>query len=132
MPRFSLWHSANTRSLRALWAFKEMGLRRGVDYNLEVLSFPPRQHHPTFLQRNPLGTVPWFEHREAWDNEPRAAMSECASLREAGCFDLCVASPCLLPAACCLTPCALADPYLAGLSLASAGRVPFPCMLPSS
>ena len=75
-PRFRLWHSVNTRSLRVLWAIEEMGLRRGHDYELTVLKFPPRQHQPDFLSTNTLGTVPWFEHQEAGDAAPRAAMSE--------------------------------------------------------
>ena len=33
-----LWHCAGARSLRPLWALEEMGL----DYELEVLPFPPR------------------------------------------------------------------------------------------
>jgi glutathione S-transferase len=75
-PRFTLWHSRNTRSLRILWTFKELSLQRGRDYTLNVLKFPPRQHHAEFLERNPLGTVPWFEHQEAADVAPRASMSE--------------------------------------------------------
>jgi glutathione S-transferase len=42
--------------LRALWALEEMGL----DYQLTHLEFPPRLHHPEYLQVNPLGTVPAF------------------------------------------------------------------------
>ena len=75
-PRFTLWHSRNTRSLRILWTFKELALQRGRDYTLHALKFPPRQHHAEFLERNPLGTVPWFEHQEAADDAPRASMSE--------------------------------------------------------
>lgn len=75
-PRFTLWHSRNTRSQRILWTFKELSLQRGRDYALHTLKFPPRQHHEEFLQRNPLGTVPWFEHQEATDVAPRASMSE--------------------------------------------------------
>jgi len=33
-----LWHCHNARSLRPLWALEEMGL----DYELELLPFPPR------------------------------------------------------------------------------------------
>ena len=75
-PRFTLWHSRNTRSLRILWTFKELSLQRGRDYTLHALKFPPRQHHTEFLERNPLGTVPWFGHQEAGDVAPRASMSE--------------------------------------------------------
>jgi len=77
MPRFRLWHSLNARSLRVLWTFEECGLKRRRDYDLVTLPFPPRQHTPDFLERNPLGTVPWFEHTEPGDTAgPRAAMSE--------------------------------------------------------
>lgn len=49
-----LYHCQDSRSLRALWALEEMGL----DCELVVLRFPPRVHHPEFLEVNPLGTVP--------------------------------------------------------------------------
>jgi glutathione S-transferase len=32
----------------------------GLDYELEVLPFPPRVHRPEYLQLNPLGTVPFM------------------------------------------------------------------------
>ena len=51
-----LWHCYTARSLRALWALEEMG----VDYELEVLAFPPRMFQREFLDVNPLGTVPYF------------------------------------------------------------------------
>ena len=76
MPRFRLWHSADARSLRVLWTFEELGLKRGRDYALHTLPFPPRQHKPEFLAQNVLGTVPYFEHQEAHDAAPRAAMTE--------------------------------------------------------
>ena len=79
-PRFTLWHSRDTRSLRVLWTFEELRLQRSRDYRLHTLPFPPRQHNPEFLKTNVLGTVPWFEHQEADDASPRAAMSEsCAA-----------------------------------------------------
>ena len=48
-----LWHCYTARSLRALWALEEMG----VDYELEVLAFPPRMFQREFLDVNPLGIV---------------------------------------------------------------------------
>lgn len=51
-----LYHCADSRSLRPLWALEEMGL----DYELIRLDFPPRMHHPDYLEVNPLGTVPAF------------------------------------------------------------------------
>eukprot|EP00966_Prymnesium_polylepis_P291450 6731765-Prymnesium_polylepis.1 len=66
---------------------EECGLRRWrphassvADYELVTLPFPPRAHVPEFLERNPLGTVPWFEHQEPGDAAPRAAMSESCAI----------------------------------------------------
>lgn len=52
-----LWHCHNARSLRPLWALEEMGL----EYELEILPFPPRMFKKEFLGTNVLGTVPYFE-----------------------------------------------------------------------
>lgn len=52
-----LWHCKDARSLRPLWAMEEMG----IEYEVEVLPFPPRVFQKSFLQVNPLGTVPYFE-----------------------------------------------------------------------
>ena len=49
-----LYHCANARSLRPLWALEEMGL----DYELVVMPFPPRSEYEGYLDINPLGTVP--------------------------------------------------------------------------
>jgi glutathione S-transferase len=76
LPRFRLWHSADTRSLRVLWTLEELGLKRGKDYAMRTLPFPPRQHTPDFLSTNVLGTVPYFEHQEVGDATPRASMTE--------------------------------------------------------
>ena len=51
-----LWHCAGSRSLRPLWALEEMGL----DYDLEILPFPPRVFKRDYLDVNALGTVPYF------------------------------------------------------------------------
>jgi len=51
-----LWHCHNARSLRPLWALEEMQL----DYELEVLPFPPRYLQKEFLEQNVLGTVPYL------------------------------------------------------------------------
>ena len=51
-----LWHCHDARSLRPLWAMEEMGL----DYDLEVLPFPPRFMQREYLETNVLGTVPYF------------------------------------------------------------------------
>lgn len=51
-----LWHCKDARSLRAVWALEELG----VPHDLHLMAFPPRLHHPDFLQVNPLGTVPFL------------------------------------------------------------------------
>lgn len=52
-----LWHCHNARSLRPLWAMEEMG----VEYDLEILPFPPRIFKKEYLGINALGTVPFFQ-----------------------------------------------------------------------
>lgn len=49
-----LYHCAGARSMRPLWTLEEMG----IEYELEVMPFPPRYLHKEFLKINPLGTVP--------------------------------------------------------------------------
>ena len=63
-----LWHCAGTRSLRPLWALEEMGL----DYELEILPFPPRVFSKTYLGVNRLGTVPFLRDGETGMTESSA------------------------------------------------------------
>lgn len=49
-----LYHCADARSFRALWALEEMEL----PYRLHVMPFPPRVRQPAYLDENPLGTIP--------------------------------------------------------------------------
>lgn len=51
-----LYHCAGARSFRPLWCLEEMGL----DYELKLMSFPPRFTEPGYLDLNPFGTVPTF------------------------------------------------------------------------
>jgi glutathione S-transferase len=51
-----LYHCADARSLRPLWALEELG----ADYELVNMAFPPRATYPGYLNINPLGTVPAF------------------------------------------------------------------------
>ena len=51
-----LWHCPDARSFRPLWALEELGL----PYELRMLPFPPRAHARSYLELNPLGTVPLF------------------------------------------------------------------------
>ena len=55
-----LWHCKDARSLRALWTLEELG----VAYRLHLLQFPPRLSDPSFLEVNPLGTVPFLRDGE--------------------------------------------------------------------
>jgi glutathione S-transferase len=50
----SLYHCVAARSFRPLWALEELAL----DYELKMLAFPPRFIDRSYLQLNPLGTVP--------------------------------------------------------------------------
>ena len=52
----TLYHCADARSFRVLWALEELGL----DYRLEMLPFPPRVRAREYLDINPLGTIPLF------------------------------------------------------------------------
>ena len=57
-PRPILYHCADARSLRCLWAAEEVGM----DVDLRVLPFPPRAFAPEYKEVNPLKTVPgWVE-----------------------------------------------------------------------
>jgi len=55
-----LWHCYNSRFLRPLWALEELGM----DYDLEVMLFPPRDRHEGYTDVNMLGTVPYLEDGE--------------------------------------------------------------------
>ena len=66
-----LYHCAGARSFRALWALEEIGL----EYDLEILPFPPRFAAPGYLTINPLGTIPFF-------TDGTAEMTESAAIAE--------------------------------------------------
>jgi glutathione S-transferase len=53
-PRIHLYHCADARSFRALWALEELGL----PYELTLMPFPPRARFEGYRDVNPLGTVP--------------------------------------------------------------------------
>ncbi len=50
----TLYHCVSARSFRPLWMLEELDL----PYTLKMLPFPPRALARSFLQENPLGTVP--------------------------------------------------------------------------
>ncbi len=49
-----LYHCVSARSFRPLWILEELG----VPYALHMLPFPPRALARSYLELNPLGTVP--------------------------------------------------------------------------
>jgi glutathione S-transferase len=67
----TLYHCADARSFRALWALHEIGL----EYDLKLLPFPPRFLDRAYLEINPLGTIPFLIDGEA-------VMSESAAIVE--------------------------------------------------
>lgn len=56
MHVMKLYHSQGARSFRPLWTLEELDL----DYDLEMVPFPPRFRQEGYLEINPLGTVPTF------------------------------------------------------------------------
>ena len=64
-----LWHCTGSRSVRPLWTLEEMGL----DYDLEVMEFPPRFRHADYTEINPIGTVPFFTDSGDKDDSKNAA-----------------------------------------------------------
>src|SRR5262249_25269158 len=50
----TIYHAADSRSLRVLWTLEEMGAKAEV----KSLPFPPRRRQPDYLSVNPSGTVP--------------------------------------------------------------------------
>lgn len=66
-----LYHCADARSLRCLWAVEEAG----IDVDLRLLRFPPRAFDPDYRAVNPLMTVP------AWVEDERL-MTESAAICE--------------------------------------------------
>jgi len=76
-----VWHAHNTRSLRVIWALKEMKL----EHQIHNLPFPPRVHDRDFLEKNPLGTVPFFSDGQAELTESAAILlylTECYGANE--------------------------------------------------
>ena len=63
-----LYHCPDARSFRALWALEELGL----EYQLHLLSFPPRVRAPEYLEVNPLGTIPALIDGETFMTESAA------------------------------------------------------------
>ena len=71
-----LWHCPDARSFRPLWALEELGL----PYELVLLPFPPRWLEPSFLELNPLGTIPFFTDGDVQMTESAAITLHLADL----------------------------------------------------
>lgn len=71
----TLYHCADARSFRALWALEELGL----PYELKLLPFPPRVLSPAYLEINPLGTIPFFVDGETQMTESAAILQYLAT-----------------------------------------------------
>ena len=72
----TLYHCVSARSFRPLWLMEEMGL----SYELHMLPFPPRVLQRSYLEENPLGTVPLLIDGETRMSES-AAMCEYLAVR---------------------------------------------------
>ena len=63
-----LYHCADARSFRPLWALEELGLA----YALTVMPFPPRYRAKEYMAVNPLGTIPALVDGETFMTESAA------------------------------------------------------------
>jgi glutathione S-transferase len=64
----TLYHCVSARSFRVLWMLEELSR----PYRLVMLPFPPRVHARSYLEINPLGTVPLMIHGETRMTESAA------------------------------------------------------------
>src|SRR3984957_14044182 len=70
-----LYHCADARSFRPLWALEELGL----GYELTVMPFPPRYRAKEFMAVNPLGTIPVLVDGETFMTESAAIVQYLAT-----------------------------------------------------
>ena len=64
----TLYHCISARSFRPLWTLEELG----VPYELKMLPFPPRALQRSYLDLNPLGTIPLLVDGETGMTESAA------------------------------------------------------------
>jgi glutathione S-transferase len=79
-----LWHCMDARSFRALWALEELGM----EYELILLPFPPRVLQRSYLDENPLGTVPLLVDGATRMTESAAVLHYLAMVHGEGRFAL--------------------------------------------
>ena len=51
-----IWGTESSRAMRPIWTAEEMG----IEYELEMMPFPPRVFMKEFLGVNMLGTIPYL------------------------------------------------------------------------
>ena len=51
-----IYSTEGSRGVRPIWTAEEMGL----DYEIEMMPFPPRFLKPEYLEINVLGTIPYL------------------------------------------------------------------------
>lgn len=73
---YQLHHCVSARSFRALWILEELQ----QPYELLMLPFPPRALARSYLELNPLGTVPLLRHGAARLTESAAICEYLAAL----------------------------------------------------
>ena len=80
----TLYHCVSARSFRPLWLLEELGL----PYQLRMLPFPPRALARSFLQENPLGTVPLLVDGDIRMTESSAICQYLAARHSPGVLDV--------------------------------------------
>jgi len=85
----TLHHCISARSFRPLWVLEELGL----PYSLEMLPFPPRAKARTYLEINPLGTVPALQDGALRMTESAAICQYLAARHSPGVLDVGPAEP---------------------------------------
>lgn len=80
----TLYHCVSARSFRPLWMLEELGL----PYALKMLPFPPRALARSYLQENPLGTVPLLVEGETRMTESAAICQYLAARHSRGLLDV--------------------------------------------
>ena len=70
-----IYGTQSSRAVRPIWTAEEMGL----EYELEMMPFPPRVFQKEYLETNMLGTVPYLVDGDVKMTES-VAMSNCSGL----------------------------------------------------
>ena len=68
-----IWGTESSRAMRPIWTAEEMG----IEYELEMMPFPPRVFMKEFLDVNMLGTIPYLIDGEVKMTESVAMSQYC-------------------------------------------------------